>query len=238
MVLAWQDKRLVKMVSTMHADTMETVEVKQKGSAEKVAQQKPTCVTDYNKYMNGVDRLDQNIAYYPFARRSYRWPYKFVIYLFQISCYNSYVLYKAKGGGRCKTLMDFILSIVTAWTRPVVGDVEGGGDEEMAEEVVICGDEVGEVVAGREVGGSDSESDPGGPRVPRAPHLDPECRREVRFAGHALARYPQTPQKKIPTRRCAKQKKRSETGFYCVKCGVPLHPGKCFEEYHSKLNLA
>ena len=54
MVLAWRDKRIVKMVSTLHQDEERTVNVKQKGEKKRVAQKKPACVCDYNLYMNGV----------------------------------------------------------------------------------------------------------------------------------------------------------------------------------------
>lgn len=69
MVVAWQDKHLVKMVTTCHQDRMQTVEVWQKGQCTKVIESKPECIVAYNSYMNGVDKLDQNIAYYPFVRR-------------------------------------------------------------------------------------------------------------------------------------------------------------------------
>lgn len=66
MVVAWRDQRLVKMVTTCHQDRMQRVEVWQKGEKNKVPQFKQECVIDYNSCMNGVDKLDQNIAYFPF----------------------------------------------------------------------------------------------------------------------------------------------------------------------------
>uniref|UniRef100_A0A8C1LIR4 PiggyBac transposable element-derived protein domain-containing protein n=1 Tax=Cyprinus carpio TaxID=7962 RepID=A0A8C1LIR4_CYPCA len=43
--------------------------------------QKPACIVEYNHEMNGVDKLDQNIVYYPFIRKSHKWTMKFVMYL-------------------------------------------------------------------------------------------------------------------------------------------------------------
>ena len=63
MVVAWQDKRLVRMVTTCHQDSMQWVEVWRRGNRDKVAQLKPECVVAYNASMNGVDKLYQNIAY-------------------------------------------------------------------------------------------------------------------------------------------------------------------------------
>ncbi|XP_061585716.1 piggyBac transposable element-derived protein 4-like [Cololabis saira] len=64
-ILARQDKRVVKMVTTCHQDRMERVDVWQKGQKHKVSQLKPECIVAYNACMNGVDKLDQN----PFIRR-------------------------------------------------------------------------------------------------------------------------------------------------------------------------
>ena len=111
------------------------VEEKKKGQREKVTRNKPLCVAQYNKYMNGVDRMDQRIAYYPFARRTLRWSLKFGMYLFQLCFANAFVVYRAKGG-RLKTLLEFTMSVIEAWTaaRAPVGlqEVEGavGGEEE------------------------------------------------------------------------------------------------------------
>uniref|UniRef100_A0A8C5FSV4 PiggyBac transposable element-derived protein domain-containing protein n=1 Tax=Gadus morhua TaxID=8049 RepID=A0A8C5FSV4_GADMO len=118
MVVAWQDKRLVRMVTTCHQDSMQ---VWRRGNRDKVAQLKPECVVAYNASMNGVDKLEQNIAYYPFIRRSLNWSKKFVAYLFQLCMFNAYVLYRARNPGECKTLLEFILAGVGA---------EGSGDLE------------------------------------------------------------------------------------------------------------
>uniref|UniRef100_A0A8C6NXJ7 PiggyBac transposable element-derived protein domain-containing protein n=1 Tax=Nothobranchius furzeri TaxID=105023 RepID=A0A8C6NXJ7_NOTFU len=119
MVVAWQDKRLVKMVTTCHQDGMQKVDVWQKGHKDKVAQFKPECVVAYNSHMNGVDKLDQNISYYPFIRRSLNWSKKFVAYLFQMCMFNAYILYRARNPGGCNTLLKFIRSVVKSWTLKV-----------------------------------------------------------------------------------------------------------------------
>ena len=118
MVLAWRDKRIVRMISTLHQDEMKTVEVRERGQSRRVAQQKPACVTDYNLFMCGVDRLDQKISYYPFMRKTVKWSSKFVVYMFQIALANAFVIYRAKNRrGRCRTFRRFILAVVNGWTR-------------------------------------------------------------------------------------------------------------------------
>uniref|UniRef100_A0A8C5DHQ7 PiggyBac transposable element-derived protein domain-containing protein n=1 Tax=Gouania willdenowi TaxID=441366 RepID=A0A8C5DHQ7_GOUWI len=117
MVVAWQDKRLVKMVTTCHQDRMQRVEVWQRGQKTKVPQMKPECVVV----------LDKNIAYYPFIRRSLDWSKKFVAYLFQICMFNAYVIYGAKS---VKTLLEFMRRVVKTWTA-----TQYVGEEEEEEEV-------------------------------------------------------------------------------------------------------
>jgi len=65
-VLAWKDKRVVKAISTKHDAFSTTITRRIKrggGTTEEVS--KPACIVDYNKYMAGVDGLDQMISYYP-----------------------------------------------------------------------------------------------------------------------------------------------------------------------------
>ncbi|KAG7523075.1 hypothetical protein JOB18_038510 [Solea senegalensis] len=140
MFVAWQDKRLVKMVTTCHQDKMHRVDVWQKGHKEKVPQFKPECVVANNLSMNGVDKLDQNIAYYPFIRRSLNWSKKFVAYLFQLCMFNAY---RAKNPGECKTLLEFMRRVVKSWTaKRLMGEEEEVGEqveeEEVAGQTAVC----------------------------------------------------------------------------------------------------
>jgi hypothetical protein len=41
----------------------------------------PKCVADYNTQMRGVDTADQYLAYYPFIRKTVKWPKKVFFYL-------------------------------------------------------------------------------------------------------------------------------------------------------------
>jgi hypothetical protein len=121
MVLAWRDKRIVKMVSTLHPHEMQDVFIRERGHQDRVRKQKPTCIVEYNGAMNRVDRLDQNIQYYPFVRKTVKWTKKFVVYLFEISLFNSYVIYKTKNPrGDCKTLLSFIQNVVNLGPNPTL----------------------------------------------------------------------------------------------------------------------
>ena len=224
MVVAWQDKRLVRMVTTCHQDSMQRVDVWRRGNKDKAAQLKPECVVAYNASMNGVDKLYQNIAYYPFIRRSLNWSKKFVAYLFQLCMFNAYVLYRARNPGECKTLLEFIRRVVKSWT---VKRHVGGCEEEEVEEEEVAG-------VGAE-GSGDLEE---GRRTPKAPYnTDPESRLDGGLSRHKLLM--PTSKKGRPARRyrvCARRGLRSETKMWCQSCRVPLHAGECFTAYHTKLN--
>ena len=58
MVIAWRDKQIMGMVTTLHQSEMQDAQENRKGHVEKVTVHKPTCIVEYNKSMNGVDRMD------------------------------------------------------------------------------------------------------------------------------------------------------------------------------------
>ena len=97
MVLAWKDKRVVMALSTKHDGSLTAITRRKKKGHGKTEQiMKPLCVMEYNQYMSGVDRLDQKISYYPFTRKTMKWPKKVFFYLLEVSLWNSFVIYKAK----------------------------------------------------------------------------------------------------------------------------------------------
>ena len=162
--------------------------------------------------MNGVDKLDQNLVYYPFIRKSAKWTKKFVTYLFEICLFNAFIIYKAKNPEEdCSTFLSFTLSVVKSWTSLArSGGEEGGGEA--------------------------------GQSTPRAPYMtNSQSRLDAKFSGHVLVQYPPTLKKKQPARRCRvciRKGHRSETRYYCKACNVPLHVGECNSLYHSRASYA
>lgn len=58
----WYDRRDVYVMSTMHGTTAELIEKRPKGSKEKRPIPCPTSIVDYNKFMGGVDLVDQMLT--------------------------------------------------------------------------------------------------------------------------------------------------------------------------------
>ena len=51
-------------------------------------------ISQYNKFMGSVDRLDQNIAQYRIGIRIRKWYWPIIAYLFQVSMHNAWLLYR------------------------------------------------------------------------------------------------------------------------------------------------
>ena len=80
-LISHQDKNLVNMILTLHiAEVIETT-----SRWMGVAKKKPKRIIDYNTHMHGVDTADQYLAYYPFIRKTVKWPKKVFFSLLQ--CY-------------------------------------------------------------------------------------------------------------------------------------------------------
>ena len=244
LITAWRDKRIVKVMSTVHQDKMVTVKQRQKGRSVPLDIQKPVAVAEYNKHMSGVDHLDQMIAYYPFNRKSFKWSKRFVMYLFSIALYNSFVLYKAATeGGKQVRYLDYLLSVVQAWGSLRVqreqvgaGGAEAGGAEADGEEAGGA-EEGGSASGGAEAGDASAPPAAGPSQPPAAPREDPMDRLHVHLAGHELVKFPPTERKKAPQRRCRvcqRKGQRKDTRFYCKACNMPLCPVDCYRDYHTK----
>ena len=210
MVLAWRDKQVVKMISTCHHDKMEQVEVWKRGVHHKVSVLKPQCVAEYNRYMNGVDKMDQNITYYPTVRRGLKWTRKFVLYLMQICVFNATILYKQQN--RKISQLAFIRKVVRAWTAR-----ESRAETEEEEQEVTAAE--------------------GGHRPRAMRGADPVHRLDGQLRRHEMVRIPATPKKPRPQRPCRvchRRGRRRDTTVWCKGCQIPLHHGDCFHVYHTR----
>lgn len=66
MVMKWQDKRDICLLSTVHnTEKAPTNKTDKDGNVIS----KPKVVIDYNETMGGVDRLDQHLHDYPIIRK-------------------------------------------------------------------------------------------------------------------------------------------------------------------------
>ncbi|KAJ8926270.1 hypothetical protein NQ314_021391, partial [Rhamnusium bicolor] len=106
MIGKWKDKRDVLYISTEFPNTMVTFTKKR--AQEKV---KPLPILNYNKFMSGVDRQDQMMAYYPCSRKTLRWYKKLAIHFFQLILVNSHYMFNEYSGKRL-TFYDYRLEVI------------------------------------------------------------------------------------------------------------------------------
>lgn len=94
---AWQDTKVV-MVLSNHHDPMATGTVQRRQGGDNQAEVSvPACLADYQRYMKGVDLLDQMVGYYLFKHRSKKWWRRLFFFFLTVSCYNAYVVGRSAG---------------------------------------------------------------------------------------------------------------------------------------------
>jgi hypothetical protein len=97
LVQVWKDKRLVRMISTIHDSEHVHTGKKDQKTNEEIC--KPNCVVQYNKYMKGVDHADQYLSYHSFVRETVKCSKKVVLFLLNCALFNSFLMYKTLNKG-------------------------------------------------------------------------------------------------------------------------------------------
>ena len=238
-IILWKDKRVVNMISTCNNAETEKVEKKMKIKNKKdgstsyktLTLNKPKAICDYNKYMKGVDHLDQMTSYYKFARKSYKWTKKIVMYMLQMSLHNSFVLYN-KFSNSCKplSLLEFHKLFYEALINFTVEEWPFTGHSVLQNALQPVSDETITCVAMEDVSTSTGENNTkrvtarrkAGNRI-----IDPPTRLQKGIR-HDLVLLT----KRKRCRVCYKSGERKDTKYECVTCKIPLCPAPCNINYH------
>ncbi|RVE65370.1 hypothetical protein OJAV_G00115850 [Oryzias javanicus] len=100
------DTREVSMCSTIHpvysGDTVQRWQKTGDGTQQKMSLPRPTAVTEYNKYMGGVDTSDQMTGTNSVHRKTRRWPITVFQHRVDIAVTNAFVIHKT----RCASLQE------------------------------------------------------------------------------------------------------------------------------------
>jgi hypothetical protein len=109
----WMDRKLVFLLSNFHdPDTFEIIQRKEKNGG-KQSVQCPKAISDYNKYMGGVDRADQRKESYSLDRKSKRFWHRIFFNFLNVALSNSFVLFSNRTNSNM-TYLIFLSSITTA----------------------------------------------------------------------------------------------------------------------------
>lgn len=118
LAMSWYDNKGVYFLSTVHnptyaADVQQEDQVVRRRSKQGVVNvTSPPLLKDYNKYMNGIDRADQNNRYYSVGRQSKRWPPRVVFHQVETSVNNAFQIYKVSSPNP-KSSREFRMQLAT-----------------------------------------------------------------------------------------------------------------------------
>ncbi|KAG0411154.1 hypothetical protein HPB47_011720 [Ixodes persulcatus] len=197
MVLAWQDKRQVTMLSSHHNPSMKAV-TRTQARGQTVTLQKPVVICDYTENMGAADRADHYCASYAFSRKSLKWWRKLFSWMLEVFIVNSYLLMKmqldAKGLKGQKHLQ---------YCRKLIEQLVG-----------------------------DLRMQP----KKRGPASQSDCEEQLDGRQHFIYKLSERSSKDCAV--CSDRKTKGgkrETVFFCNTCSKHpgLHPGECFEKYHT-----
>ena len=94
-LVRWMDSKPVTLASNCNGvNPVMTARRWCNATKSKIDIDQPYVISQYNKFMGGVDRLDQNIAQYRIGIRSRKWYWPAIAYLLQTAMHNSWLLYR------------------------------------------------------------------------------------------------------------------------------------------------
>lgn len=112
LAMVWQDKRQVRLLTTMHTDVKNPTGKRDRNGNVIT---KPAAVLDYNRWKIGVDLSDQFATSHQCARKTVKWYKKLFFFFVDCTLVNAFRLYKLVAGdatGRRSNFTDFRLSVV------------------------------------------------------------------------------------------------------------------------------
>ena len=97
LALQWKDNKAVTMLSTIH-NASEYVMVKRKEKVadkwESIDVKQPKVISEYNSFMNGVDKSDQILSSNNLLRKCFRWWKTLFFHLIDIAIVNGFILFQ------------------------------------------------------------------------------------------------------------------------------------------------
>ncbi|XP_022824342.1 piggyBac transposable element-derived protein 3-like, partial [Spodoptera litura] len=113
-LVRYNDNNIVTIAST-ESGVQPIGKVKRWTNNKRIDVDQPHCYQLYNKYMGGVDRLDQNVGKYRIGIRLKRWYWQMMMFPINVCVNNAYQLYRLSPAGQAKDSHDFL-----SFTRYIV----------------------------------------------------------------------------------------------------------------------
>ena len=113
-VVKWMDTKIVYVASNFY-NPQETMQIWRKNKdGTKIETKCPKMIAEYNKFMGGVDRADQNVSIYIVDRKSVRNWIRIFIHFLYVSLHNAFICYKSLPDTQDITFLQFLSSIATS----------------------------------------------------------------------------------------------------------------------------
>ena len=119
LAVSWFENKAIYFLSTVHQPThhadapQENREVRRRSKEGTIQVSCPPLLKDYNKYMCGIDRADQNNRYYSSGRNCKRWPIRIAFHQLETSINNSYLIYRASSPLNRLTSREYRMTLAT-----------------------------------------------------------------------------------------------------------------------------
>ncbi|KAK6182621.1 hypothetical protein SNE40_010263 [Patella caerulea] len=117
LAVTWQDTKRVTALSTVHDNSVTPKSVRSKGEGFRVIN-KPMMISEYNKYMSGVDKLDQYMTYYRYPHKRRKGYQVISGFIMEIALVNAHIAYKLAYPEKNLTTKQFRIKIV----EKLIGD--------------------------------------------------------------------------------------------------------------------
>lgn len=114
-VTKFNDRKEVTLLSTRFSGEVISTGKRDRRTGEEI--QKPKMVHEYNQHMNGVDTFDQNIKYYSFNRKTWKWWKRAAFHLMHLAKVQAYLVYNIKNPQKKKTQLEFTQSLIEEMTK-------------------------------------------------------------------------------------------------------------------------
>ena len=107
LVVCYQDKKQIFLLSTMHKPDIVNVRKRSHGDV-----QKPKVIHNYNQKMGGVNKNDAMIGNYSCIRKTYKRYMIFFLHFLEDALYNAFVVYNKEGEKKITNFMLFKLEVI------------------------------------------------------------------------------------------------------------------------------
>lgn len=204
-VMKWQDKKEVSLISTCHDVSFQKV-VPKHGPPKL----KPTIVVDYNKTMGGVDKGDQVMGTHTLMRKQQKKYYKKIVrHLIDQCLFNAYVLYK-KYKNRNAEHLAFLVQVIEQIVKVNLPNLPPTGKSAGRKRIErsLLGDTTPARLVERHF-----------------PEIIPATENKISVTRRCIV---------CSSKKINGKAMRKETRFHCKECDVNLCAAPCFKIYHTQ----